>query len=103
MKLFLVKEGQRQVWVAALANENMYSYVGNTGRFHDNNALRNDFYMEQHFEYEELTIAEAEELISAGVGTIDESERADALSKWRSDTASLAPHDVFQMAAGSNP
>jgi hypothetical protein len=38
MKLYLVKEDDRLVWVAALAHETMYSYVANTGKFHDNNA-----------------------------------------------------------------
>jgi hypothetical protein len=45
----LVKEDERLVWVAALAHEHVYAYVANTGRFHDNNALRNDFYMVRRF------------------------------------------------------
>jgi len=33
MRLYLVKEEERLVWVAALAHEVMYSYVANTGKF----------------------------------------------------------------------
>lgn len=103
MKLFLVTEGDRRVWVAALANESMYSYVANTGKFHDNNALRNDFYMERDFEYEEISIAQATDLIQAGVGRLDEEDSADALKDWRADPKPLAVHDVLQMAAGQHP
>ena len=55
MQLYLVKEEDRLVvWVAALAHEPMYAYVANTGKFHDINALRNDFYVDQWFTYEEI-------------------------------------------------
>ncbi|GAA1128150.1 hypothetical protein GCM10009630_27390 [Kribbella jejuensis] len=100
MKLYLVKEDEREVWVAALAHEHMYSYVANTGMFHDNNALRNDFYMERDFRYEPIGAAEARRLIGDGVGSLDEEEDADALAEWRSDTNALAAADVLSMAAG---
>ena len=83
MKLYLVKEEERQVWVAALAHEHMYAYVANTGKFHDNNALRNDYYMERDFTYEEIGPAEARRLIDEGVGRLD--ERSGALDRWRAD------------------
>ena len=79
MKLYLVKEDERLVWVAALAHEQMYAYVANTGKFHDNNALRNDYYMERWFSYEEIGSAEARRLIDQGVGTLNEDDHSDAL------------------------
>lgn len=103
MKLYLVKEEGRQVWVAALAHEMMYSYVANTGKFHANNALRNDFYAERWFTYEDIGPAEARRLIQAGVGTLDETDHATALQKWRSDPDPQDPSDVLSMAAGHNP
>ena len=103
MKLYLVKDGERQVWVAALANEHMYSYVANTGYFHDNNALRNDFYMDFDYQYEEIDVIRAKTLIAAGVGKLDETTRADALSKWRADPRPLVPNDVFAAVAGFRP
>lgn len=103
MKLYLVKDGERQVWVAALAHEHMYSYVANTGYFHDNNALRNDFYMDFDYEYEEIDVVRAKALIAAGVGQLDETTRADALAKWRADPRPLLPNDVFAAVAGLTP
>jgi hypothetical protein len=98
MKLYLVKEDERLVWVAALAHEHMYAYVANTGKFHENNALRNDFYMERWFGYERIGPAEARRLIDDGVGRID--EQSEALGRWRADRKPLDPADVLSMAAG---
>jgi hypothetical protein len=103
MKLYLVKEDDRPVWVAALAHESMYGYVANTGRFHDNNALRNDFYMERGFNYEEIGITEARRLIENGIGLLDEEEYAEVLQEWRADPGALDPGEAFSMAAGLNP
>ncbi|TCC39456.1 MULTISPECIES: hypothetical protein [Kribbella] len=102
MRLYLVKEEERLVWVAALAHEVMYSYVANTGKFHNNNALRNDFYMVRDLTYEPIGPAEARRLIDQGVGTLDEARSATSLAKWRADPNPLALADVLAMAAGSN-
>lgn len=103
MKLYRVTEDDRLVWVAALAHENMYGYVANTGRFHDNNALRNDFYMDRHFAYEEISIAEARRLIETEIELLDEEEYAEVLAEWRADQRSLDPTETLSMAAGHNP
>lgn len=103
MRLYLVKEDERLVWVAALAHERMYSYVANTGKFHDNNALRNDYYMERWFTYEEIGCAEARRLIDDGVGTLNENDHPDALARWRADPKPLEAADVLSIAAGVNP
>jgi hypothetical protein len=106
MKLYLVKEEERLVWVAALAHETMYAYVANTGKFHDNNALRNDFYMDRGFApgftYEAIGPAEARRLIDEGVGQLDEIEDSDVLAEWRADPKPLEPADVLSIAAGYN-
>ncbi len=103
MKLYLVKERDRSVWVAAVAHETMYAYVGNTGKFHDNNALRNDFYIDRHFGYEEIGSAEARRLIDSGIGHLDEDEYGEAVAEWRADPKPLDPAEVLSMAAGFNP
>lgn len=103
MKLYLVSKDGRPLWVAALAHENMYGYVQNTGFFHDNNALRNDFYIDNRFGYEEIDITRAKTLIAEGIGQADESHHADALAKWRADPRPLAPNDVYAAVAGLNP
>jgi hypothetical protein len=103
MKLYLVKEDGQPIWVAALAHETMYGFVANTGRFHDNNALRNDYYMERDFTYEEIGAAEARRLIEGGIGWFDEEEYAEVLAEWRGDLRSLDPTETLSMAAGHNP
>lgn len=103
MKLYLVKDGDRPVWVAALAHETMYGYVVNTGKFHDNNALRNDYYMERDFTYEEIGSAEARRLIDNVIRPFDEAKYAEPLAKWRADPKPLDPAEVLSMAAGFNP
>lgn len=100
MKLYLVKEDERRVWVAALAHERMYGYVANTGKFHDNNALRNDYYMDRDFSYEEIGPAEARRLIDGGIGRLDEVEEAEVLAIWQADPKPLEPADVLSIAAG---
>ncbi|MGY4771973.1 hypothetical protein ACXC9Q_34145 [Kribbella sp. CWNU-51] len=35
-RLYLVKDWERELWVAALMDEDVWTYVGNTGRFHRN-------------------------------------------------------------------
>ncbi|GAA0620808.1 hypothetical protein HPO96_23905 [Kribbella sandramycini] len=100
MRLFLVKEDDRLVWVAALAHETMYAYVANTGKFHDHNALRNDYYIDRYLSYEEIGPSEARRLIADGLGTLDESDDEEPLREWRADPNPLEPADVLSMAAG---
>jgi hypothetical protein len=103
MKLYLVTEDCEPLWVAALWSEKMYGYVPNTGKFHDNNALRNDFYMERDLTYTEIGSAEARRLIDNEITPLDETDYADALSRWRADPKPLDPTEVLSMAAGFNP
>ncbi|MFG1909383.1 hypothetical protein [Kribbella sp. NPDC048928] len=103
MKLYLVRDLEGgAVWVAALAHETMYAYVANTGKFHDNNALRNDFYMDRRFTYEPIGAAEARRWIAEDLGMLNDTDHPNALAKWRADPSPLTPADVFSMAAGSN-
>ena len=103
MKLYLVKEDDRAVWVAALAHETMYGYVANTGKFHDNNALRNDYYMDRDFTYDKIGSAEARRLIDNDVAPLNEDKYAESLARGRADPKPLDPGEVLSMAAGFNP
>jgi len=87
------------VWVAALAHETMYGYVTNTGKFHDNNALRNDFYMDFPLTYEEIGSADARRLIDNTIAPFDEEEYDDLLAEWRADPEALDPGEVLSMVA----
>jgi hypothetical protein len=94
-RLYLVTEGATRIWVAALIDEDIWTYVVETGRFHRNDGLRHDYFMLRELGYTDIGLAEARRLISAGVGTVDPILFPDALKRWKADTESLAPDQVF--------
>jgi hypothetical protein len=94
-RLYLVKDGERDLWVAALVDEDVWTYVVNTGKFHRNEGARHDFYFLNELEYVEIGIAEAQRLIHAGVGTVDEQEFPDSARRWREDAQAMDAEVVF--------
>jgi hypothetical protein len=68
-RLYLVTEGGRRIWVAALIDEDIWTYVANTGKFHRNDGLRHDFFMLNELGYSEIGLSEARRLIASGIGT----------------------------------
>ncbi|MEV8375570.1 hypothetical protein AB0P21_22730 [Kribbella sp. NPDC056861] len=94
-RLFLVSEAGQQVWVAALIDEDIWTYVANTGRFHRNAGLRHDFFVLNELEYAEIGLSEARRLIAAGLGTLTEEWQSDALDAWQQDPQALTTEDVF--------
>ena len=94
-RLYLVKDGERELWVAALVDEDVWTYVGNTGKFHRNEGARHDFYFLNELEYVDIGIAEAKRLIADGVGLVDETRLADSLERWRRDEHAMDPEIVF--------
>jgi hypothetical protein len=98
-RLYLVKDGERELWVAALVDEDVWTYVANTGKFHRNEGARHDFYFLNELEYVEIGIAEAQRLIRAGVGTVDEQEFPDSARRWREDDQGMDPEVVFASMA----
>src|SRR2546429_423014 len=99
MKLYLVKEDDRLVWVAALAHEVMYAYVANTGKFHYDEGARHAYFFLNGMQYVDIGIAEAKRLMAAGVGTLDEVESADSLRRWWDDPEGMDPEVVFASLA----
>lgn len=97
-KLYLATDGDRPVWVVALIDQDIWTYVANTDRFHRNEAMRDDFFVETHFGYREISVREALRHIQAGVGRLDEEERAEALRAWRSDPNPLLTEMVLAAA-----
>jgi hypothetical protein len=98
-RLFLVKDGEKELWVAALIEEDVWTYVGNTGKFHYNEGARHDYYFLKELQYVDIGIAEAKRLIRAGVGEVDEGEFPDAVRKWREDTQGMDAEIVFASMA----
>ena len=98
-RLFLVSQGERRIWVAALVDEDVWTYVGNTGKSHRNEGARHDYYFLNELAYVEIGIAEAQRLIRAGVGTVDEAELPDSVARWRADTKGMDAEVVFASMA----
>ena len=98
-RLYLVKDGERELWVAALVDEDVWTYVGNTGKFHRNDGARHDFYFVNELEYLEIGIAKAQRLIRAGVGTVDREEFRGSAQLWGDDTNGIDLEVVFASMA----
>jgi hypothetical protein len=98
-RLFLVRQGERRVWVAALVDEDVWTYVWNTGKFHRNDGVRDDYFMNNEAQYSEIGITEAKRLIAEGVGRVDEQKNPDAVQDWRNDPQAMDPEIVFASLA----
>jgi hypothetical protein len=92
VQFHLVKEGERPVWVAVLAHEKMCTYVANTGKFHDNDALCNDFYLDRDLTGEPTWAAEVSAADRRGIGRSDE---VDAVGdrRWSDLSPAGVPRD----------
>lgn len=93
MNLYLVKtaDAGTDLWVAyETADGDLYVYVQNTGKFHRNAALEEDFYVDQEFTYEPITAAAAREIAAAGtVGKLDARTKSAQVNRYENDTAAL--------------
>ena len=94
-RLFLVSQGERRIWVAALVDEDIWTYVGNTGKFHRNEGVRDDYFMNNEAQYADIGIAEAKRLIADGVGQVDAEKNPDSLRDWQQDEDAMDPEVVF--------
>jgi hypothetical protein len=92
---YLVKTGRLKVGVAVLAGDRLYRYVANTGRFHEDDALRYDFFQDRQHDYERISVIRAQYLISRGIGRLDPVDHAEALTRWTADPTSLDPTEAF--------
>lgn len=95
MSLYVVRDGERFVWMAAVLGEDVYCFVPDTGRFHRNEGLREDFFMERELQYEGVTVGRARALIESGLDRLDPEVMADHLAEWRDDPRGLLPEQVF--------
>ncbi|GAA1547204.1 hypothetical protein [Kribbella lupini] len=94
--LFLVKGNDgRDLWVAAVIDEDVWTYVANTGKFHRNEGARDDYFFLHELEYQDIGVAEAQQLIAAGVGAVDETKYPDITTAWHQDPDALPADTVF--------
>lgn len=93
MNLYLVKtaDAGTDLWVAyETADGDLYVYVQNTGKFHRNAALEEDFYVDQEFTYEPITAAAAREIVAAGtVGKLDARTKSAQVRRYEDDANAL--------------
>jgi hypothetical protein len=94
-RLFLVTQGDRKIWVAAVVDEDVWTYVGNTGKFHFNEGIREDYFMNGAAQYAEIGVTEAKRLIAAGVGQIDAEKEPVRAQDWLADHDTMDPDVVF--------
>ncbi|WP_246486605.1 hypothetical protein [Kribbella qitaiheensis] len=78
-----------------MIDEDIWTYVANTGKFHRNDGLRHDYFMLRELHYSDIGLAEARRLISGGVGTVDGTLFPDSLKGWLEDPESLTTDQVF--------
>jgi len=98
-RLFLVRDGELELWVAALVDENVWTYVVNTRKFHRNDGARHDYFFLNELEYSDIGISEAQRLIGRGVGTVDEEKFPDSIQRWRDDGDAMDADIVFASLA----
>lgn len=70
-ELFRVRSGSKVLWLCAVtADGEVYVYVPKTGLFHRNDALADDYYVDQRLVYEPVDARVARELIANRAGEL---------------------------------
>ncbi len=82
--------------VGAATDLDVWTYVANTGKFHRNEGAWYYVFDRNEFEYDEITIEQARQLMDAGLGLYDEVEDPDTVQRWRADTTAREPEEVFE-------
>jgi hypothetical protein len=97
MNLYLVRNPDGMpVWVAFESDQKrLYTYVQNTGKFHLNAGLYEDFYFDHTMTYEPVDQRAAEAAILSGVGRRDERSFVHILARYRRDPDALSPETVL--------
>jgi hypothetical protein len=101
-RLYLATYGDQKVWVLALIDLDVWTYIGNTGMFHLNQQLGDDFFVGADFTYTEIGTREALRYIEDGVGQLDEEELGHTLRAWEADQETLPPETVFASAVADH-
>ena len=97
-RLYLIKSrtGEPRL-VAAVIDDDVWTYVANTGKFHRNSSAQEDYFYLQELVYDPIEIPEAERLIATGLGTFDGDP--DTLQEWLDDPSPMDPEVVFASTA----
>lgn len=92
MNFYLVRNPDGvPVWVAFESDEHsLYTYVQNTGKFHQNHGLYEDFYFDHTMTFEPIDQQAAAAAILSGVGRRDERSFVHILERYHRDTEAIA-------------
>lgn len=93
-QLLHVHAGSRSIWLAAMGEWRMYVYTPNTGKFHRNDALGQDYFWDQELSYDEVDIETARLLMSRGVGRLDAVRNDRQLRRYMNDEYAIEVGDV---------
>ena len=97
MNLYLVKNPEgTPVWVAYENSDGQfYSYVQNTGTFHFNAGLYEDYYYDQRMIFEPITVAAADAAIRAGTGHLDPTTRAFDIARYQDEADAIPIEQIL--------
>lgn len=88
MTLYLVKDGDRELWVAYQDDQaRMWAYDGHTGKFHRSRPLYLDFFWDKENQYTAIDDAQAREAIARGVGKYDKRKLGWLYERHSSETS----------------
>lgn len=94
--LYLVKDGDRTVVLAAERDGKLYGYVPNVEAFVYNKPLSVDFLIDQSMTYEPQTAEQAAAIIKAGiVGKINGRTNKFLVDHMKAETNRMTPAEVF--------
>jgi hypothetical protein len=95
--LYLVRDGDRIIWLANEHNDRLYVYVANLGTFVLNPPLSVDFLIDRAQTYEAVDAARAAEIMAAGrIGKIDPRSNRWLLEHFRAEPSQLDSTEVLR-------
>ncbi|TWD74758.1 hypothetical protein FB561_6189 [Kribbella amoyensis] len=101
-RLYLATLDGQKVWVTALIDEDVWTYVANTGQFHLNRELRDEFFTGAELEFTEIGPRTARQHVDEGVGRLDDDKVTQTLRAWDADAETLSPETVFAAAVADH-
>jgi hypothetical protein len=94
--LYLVRDGDRTIWLATEHNGRLYVYVANLNTFVRNNPLSLDYLIDRNHTYQRIDLAEATKVMNAGrVGRIDPRWNGWLIEHFRNEPDQLQLDDVL--------
>lgn len=99
-RLYLVRHGDREIWLAAEHDGRLYVYVANLKTFVYNGPASVDFLIDRDHTYAPIDVPEAAKIMGDGrIGKIDGRSNRWLIDHFRAEPRKLDPADVL----GSRP